>query len=447
MIRQENPLTMLPPVVQPARRLAGINEYYFSAKLREIARMRAAGMDVINLGIGSPDLPPAAETVEALVQHSRERHTHSYQSYAGIPELRKAFAKWYLDWFGVELNPDNEVLPLIGSKEGIVHIAMTYLSEGDQALVPNPGYPTYRAATVLAGAEAIEYELLPEKGWLPDLERLSQTDLSRVKIMWVNYPNMPTGAAAGAEFFTELVAFAGKHRILIVNDNPYAFILNDNPSSLLAVEGAKDVALELNSLSKSNNMAGWRVGVLAGRFDYLQEVLRFKSNMDSGMFKPLQLAAATALASSPEWYAQLNAVYRERRAYVFQLLELLGCRWAPDQNGMFVWAEVPGGYADGYELSDKVLHEALVFITPGGIFGSRGNRYIRVSLCSDGAVLEEALRRVSVAKLRSAGGVELHSAIVTQEAERSSAVQGTQAERSSAEQFTAERSSAIHARP
>lgn len=394
MLKQNNPITMFTPIVQPARRLAGINEYYFSAKLREIAQMCAAGKDVINLGIGSPDLPPAADTVEALVKHSRERHTHSYQSYTGIPELRQAFAHWYGQWFGVPLNPDNEVLPLIGSKEGIVHIAMTYLSEGDQALVPNPGYPTYRAATILSGAEPLTYELLPEQGWLPDLEALEQQDLSRVKIMWINYPNMPTGAAAPTGFFEKLIAFARRNRILLVNDNPYSFILNDRPASILAVEGAKDVAIELNSLSKSNNMAGWRVGVLAGRFDYLQEVLRFKSNMDSGMFKPLQLAAAQALASPPEWYAQLNTVYRERRENAYRLLEALSCEWEPEQNGMFVWAKVPPLYADGFELSDEVLHGALVFITPGGIFGSRGNGYVRVSLCSDGAVLEEALRRI-----------------------------------------------------
>lgn len=394
MLKQNNPITMFTPIVQPARRLAGINEYYFSAKLREIAQMRAAGKDVINLGIGSPDLPPAADTVETLVKHSRERHTHSYQSYTGIPELRQAFANWYQQWFSVSLNPDNEVLPLIGSKEGIVHIAMTYLSEGDQALVPNPGYPTYRAATILSGAEPLTYELLPEQGWLPDLEALGNQDLSRVKIMWINYPNMPTGAAAPAGFFEKLIAFARQHRILIVNDNPYSFILNDQPASILAVDGAKDVAIELNSLSKSNNMAGWRVGVLAGRFDYLQEVLRFKSNMDSGMFKPLQLAAAQALASPPEWYDRLNTVYRERRENAYRLLDALGCDWQPDQNGMFVWAKVPPPYADGFELSDEVLHGALVFITPGGIFGTQGNGYIRVSLCSDGAVLEEALRRI-----------------------------------------------------
>ncbi len=399
MIPPSNPLSATPPVIRPAQRLEHIQEYYFSAKLREIAQMRAAGHNVINLGIGSPDLPPATETIEALVQHSRERHTHSYQSYIGIPELRHAFTRWYERWFGVLLNPDNEVLPLIGSKEGIVHIAMTYLGAGDQALVPNPGYPTYRAATLLAGAQPIEYKLKPENGWLPNLDALAQQDLSRVKIMWVNYPHMPTGAVAPAECFQQLVTFARRHRILLVNDNPYAFILNEHPASLLAIGGAKDVAVELNSLSKSHHMAGWRVGVLAGRADYLQEVLRFKSNMDSGMFKPVQLAAAQALQCSSEWYVSINAVYRERRAIVHRILQALGCHWDDRQSGMFVWAKVPATYSDGYVLSDEILHKANVFLTPGGIFGSQGNDYIRISLCSDGALLEEALRRI--VKLKS----------------------------------------------
>lgn len=399
MIPPSNPLTVASPVIRPAQRLEHIQEYYFSAKLREIAQMRAAGQDVINLGIGSPDLPPSADTIEALVQHSRERHTHSYQSYTGIPELRYAFARWYERWFGVLLHPDSEVLPLIGSKEGIVHIAMTYLGEGDQALVPNPGYPTYRAATLLAGAQPLEYELKPENGWLPNLDALAKQDLSRVKIMWLNYPHMPTGAVASAECFQQLTAFARQHRILLVNDNPYAFILNEHPASLLATNGAKDVAIELNSLSKSHHMAGWRVGVLAGRADYLQEVLRFKSNMDSGMFKPVQLAAAQALQCPPEWYATINAVYRERRAIVYRILQALQCHWDAQQSGMFVWAKVPDTYADGYALSDEILYKANVFLTPGGIFGSQGNDYIRISLCSDGALLEEALRRI--VKLKS----------------------------------------------
>lgn len=381
-------------IIQPASRLAGISEYYFSAKLRQIAQMNSEGAQVINLGIGSPDLPPSQETIDALIVHARERQNHSYQSYIGIPELRSAFSKWYQRWFKVNLNPDNEILPLLGSKEGIVHIAMTWLNEGDQALVPNPGYPTYRAATLLSGAEPVSYKLLPHQHWMPDLDVLSQMDLSRVKIMWVNYPNMPTGANADDDLFERLVAFAQKHQILLVNDNPYAFILNDQPKSILSVSGAKAVALELNSLSKSHNMAGWRVGMLAGRPDYLQEVLKFKSNMDSGMFKPLQVAAVKALECPDEWYANLNKVYAERRILVHALLDALGCRRQHPQSGMFVWARIPDQYSSGFELSDIVLREARVFITPGGIFGSQGDPYVRVSLCCDGAIIEEALRRI-----------------------------------------------------
>jgi LL-diaminopimelate aminotransferase len=382
------------PIITPAKRLSGISEYYFSSKLREIAQMNASGLHVINLGIGSPDLPPAPGTIQALVNYSREDNSHSYQSYAGIPELRKGFSKWYDSWFDVALCPDKEILPLIGSKEGIMHIAMTFLSEGDEALVPNPGYPTYRAATLLAGAMPVSYALQPENKRLPDLDDLATRDLSKVKIMWVNYPHMPTGATANANFFVRLVDFARKHRILLVNDNPYAFILNEQPTSILSTQGAFDVALELNSLSKSHNMAGWRVGVLAGRSDYLQEVLRFKSNMDSGMFKPLQLAAAQALESPPEWYHRLNAIYKERRAMALEILETLTCRVEPGQSGMFLWAEVPSSFTDGYELSDLVLREARVFLTPGGIFGSLGQNFIRISLCSNHAALEEALRRI-----------------------------------------------------
>ncbi|MCB0569031.1 MAG: aminotransferase class I/II-fold pyridoxal phosphate-dependent enzyme, partial [Phaeodactylibacter sp.] len=372
-----------------------VQEYYFSQKLREIARMRAEGKPVLNLGIGSPDLPPASEVVEALTNNALFNDVHGYQSYNGIPELRQAFARWYEQWFGVGLDPEGEVLPLIGSKEGLMHIAMSFLEPGDEVLVPNPGYPAYRAVSNLAGATVREYMLEEERGWLPDLEALGRQDLSRVKILWVNYPNMPTGANAGPDFFRELVAFAQRHRILVVNDNPYAFILNNQLHSILSVPGAAGVALELNSLSKAHNMAGWRIGMLAGRRDYLQVVLRFKSNMDSGMFRPLQMAAVRALQSPPEWYGSLNAVYAERRDTVFQLLDTLGCSYDPGQVGMFVWAKVPLRYASGYELSDEVLYGANVFLTPGGIFGSAGDPYIRISLCSDGVLYEEAIRRVA----------------------------------------------------
>ncbi len=383
--------------IETAGRLGAVKEYYFSVKLKEIARMRAEGKPVLNLGIGSPDLPPADGVLEELSREAIHPDNHAYQPYSGIPELRRAFAGWYRQYFQVELDPEGEVLPLIGSKEGIMHIAMTYLETGDEVLVPNPGYPAYRAVSDLTGATVREYQLAEHQNWLPDLDALAETDLSRVKIMWVNYPNMPTGASATRAFFEELVRFAQKHRILIVNDNPYAFILNDHPLSILSVPGAKDVALELNSLSKAHNMAGWRVGVLSGKSSFLQDILRFKSNMDSGMFKPVQLAAARALGAPADWYRRLNGVYRSRREGVFDLLDLLGCNYDTEQVGMFVWARIPDRYEDGFQLSDEVLYKAHVFITPGGIFGSQGKRYIRVSLCSPGDLYRESIRRINEA--------------------------------------------------
>ena len=381
-------------IVKPARRLDNIQEYYFSKKLKEIAAMRSKGIDVLNLGIGSPDLPPLSEVSKLLGEQSMLPDVHAYQPYLGIPALRAAFAAWYGRYFGVKLDPASEVLPLIGSKEGIIHIAMTFLETGDVALVPNPGYPSYKAASELAGAEVVEFPLTAENGWLPDLEALEQTDLRRAKILWVNYPNMPTGAHANSAFFEKLIAFGKRHNILIVNDNPYSFILNNNQLSLLSVPGAMDVALELNSLSKSHNLAGWRVGMLAGRADYLGHVVRFKSNVDSGMFKPVQLAAALALGASQDWYDDLNAIYRQRRELACDLLDLLGCTYDPTATGMFVWANVPGQYQSGYELTDLLLNEAHVFITPGGIFGSNGDGYVRISLCSKAEVFEEAIARV-----------------------------------------------------
>lgn len=381
-------------IISPAKRLDNIQEYYFSKKLKEIAAMRSQGIDVLNLGIGSPDLPPLPEVSRLLGEQSCLPDVHAYQPYLGIPELRNAFAGWYERFFGVKLDPATEVLPLIGSKEGIMHIAMTFLEAGDQALVPNPGYPSYKAASELAGAEVVEFPLTAENNWLPDLDALAKTDLSRVKILWVNYPNMPTGAHANSVFFEKLIAFGKRHNILIVNDNPYSFILNDDHLSLLSVAGAKDVALELNSLSKSHNLAGWRVGVLAGRADYLGHVIRFKSNMDSGMFKPVQLAAALALGASQNWYDELNATYRQRRKLACQLLDMLGCEYDPSATGMFVWAKVSERYQSGYELTDLLLNEAHVFITPGGIFGSNGNGYVRISLCSKAEVFETALSMV-----------------------------------------------------
>ncbi|SHM13763.1 Aspartate/methionine/tyrosine aminotransferase [Chitinophaga jiangningensis] len=383
--------------IQVAKRLQGTEEYYFSKKLREIDQMNQDGTRVINLGIGSPDLPPHPSVVEALHTNAALPNTHAYQGYKGIPALRKAMADWYHRFYHVTLSPDTEVLPLIGSKEGIMHICMTYLQAGDEALVPNPGYPTYRSAVNLSGATVRDYDLTAENNWLPDLDALANTDLSKVKLMWVNYPNMPTGAKATREFAKKLIAFGKAHNILICHDNPYSFILNDEPVSLLQEEGAMDVVLELNSLSKSSNMAGWRVGMLVGKAEFLNEVLRFKSNMDSGMFQPLQMAAVKALELGKDWYDSLNAIYRARREKVFQLLDMLHCEYDKNQVGMFVWAKIPATSQSGYELSDKVLYDARVFITPGGIFGSNGNGYIRVSLCQDVKVFDEAISRIQTA--------------------------------------------------
>ncbi|GAA4018953.1 aminotransferase class I/II-fold pyridoxal phosphate-dependent enzyme [Hymenobacter fastidiosus] len=381
--------------ISVASRLQHTSEYYFSRKLREIDELNKAGARVINLGIGSPDLPPHPSVVAALTTAAQLPDTHAYQNYKGVPALRQAMTAWYQRQYGVTLDADAEILPLLGSKEGIMHVSMTFLEAGDEVLIPNPGYPAYRAAAQLSGATPVDYDLTAANNWLPDLDALAQRDLSRMKLMWVNYPHMPTGTPAEPAFFARLVAFATAHDILLVHDNPYSFILNnDPPQSLLAVPGAREVVLELNSLSKSHNMAGWRVGMLAGRADLLQEVLRFKSNLDSGMFLPVQRAAVAALALDDTWYAELNAHYRARRELVFELLETIGCTFARQQVGLFVWAAIPAGYADGYALSDELLHQAKVFLTPGGIFGSNGNGFIRVSLCQTTEVLEAALARI-----------------------------------------------------
>ncbi|HEY4337635.1 MAG TPA: aminotransferase class I/II-fold pyridoxal phosphate-dependent enzyme [Puia sp.] len=383
-----------------SKRLEGIGEYYFSKKLREIDELNKQGKNVINLGIGSPDLPPHPDVIRVLQEESAKPNVHAYQSYKGSPVLRKAIADWYAKWYGVALDADTEILPLIGSKEGIMHICMTYLNEGDGALVPNPGYPTYRSAVKLAGGECIDYSLTEEGGWFPDfgeLERLAGAGKGRIKLMWVNYPQMPTGQLPDTALFERLVAFGKKHGILICHDNPYSFILNENPMSLLAVAGAKEVVIELNSLSKSQNMAGWRVGTLSGAKERIDEVLRFKSNMDSGMFLPVQLAAAKALSLGKDWYDSVNAVYRERREYAFQLLELLNCGFSKNQVGMFVWAKIPSSSADGFALSDRVLYGANVFITPGGIFGSAGSGFVRVSLCTPVEKFKESINRIKSA--------------------------------------------------
>ncbi len=377
-----------------ANRLEGIGEYYFSQKLREIDGMNKAGAAVINLGIGSPDLPPHPDVIKVLQEESARPNVHAYQSYKGSPVLRQAIAAWYHRWYGVQLNADTQILPLIGSKEGIMHICMTYLNEGDAALVPNPGYPTYRSAVKLAGAECIDYELTEAKQWQPDWQALEQMNLRRVKLMWVNYPQMPTGQVPQREVFEKLIDFGKRHDILICHDNPYSFILNERPESLLALPGADEVVLELNSLSKSHNMAGWRVGMLCGAADRINEVLRFKSNMDSGMYLPLQLAAAKALEVDSSWYDSVNETYKQRRERAYELLDLLGCRYDKQQVGMFLWAAIPATAADGYALSDRILQQAHVFITPGGIFGTAGNGYIRVSLCSTEATFAQAIERV-----------------------------------------------------
>jgi len=381
-------------MIQTSKRLEGIGEYYFSQKLREIDELNKQGKNIINLGIGSPDLPPHPEVIKTLQEESAKHNVHAYQSYKGSPVLRKAMSDWYKTWYGVEVNPDTEILPLIGSKEGIMHICMTYLNEGDEVLIPNPGYPTYSSAVKLAGGTTINYNLTADNNWEPDFAALEQADLTKVKLMFVNYPQMPTGQLPSVELFQKLVAFGKKHTILIVHDNPYSFILNEHPMSLLSVEGAKDCVLELNSLSKSQNMAGWRVGMLSGAKERIEEVLRFKSNMDSGMFLPLQLAAAKALGLEKDWYDSVNAVYRKRREKVFELLDLLNCVYSKEQVGMFVWAKIPTPYKTGFELSDEVLYKSNVFITPGGIFGNAGNEYVRVSLCAPVEKFEESIKRI-----------------------------------------------------
>jgi LL-diaminopimelate aminotransferase len=388
--------------IEVADRLNGIGEYYFSQKLREIEQLNKSGEPVINLGIGSPDLPPHKDVIKTLQDESLKPNVHGYQNYKGIPALRQAISNWYKKWYDVDLNPDSEVLPLIGSKEGIMHISMAYLNKGDEVLIPNPGYPTYRSATQIAGGKCIEYDLTEANNWQPPFDTLEKRDLTKVKLMWVNYPHMPTGQLPTRNLFEKLVAFGKKHNILICHDNPYSFILNDKPMSLLSVEGAKDIAVELNSLSKSHNMAGWRIGMLCGAKQRIEEVLRFKTNMDSGMFLPMQVAAAKALTLGETWHNELNTTYKRRREKVFQLLDELDCVYSKEQAGLFVWAKIPAAYSTGFELSDTVLQQTKVFITPGGIFGDAGEKYVRVSLCTTEEKLDEALTRITKISLQKA---------------------------------------------
>ncbi|WP_028297526.1 pyridoxal phosphate-dependent aminotransferase [Olivibacter sitiensis] len=380
--------------INVAARLQHTQEYFFSKKLREIDALNKAGHQVINLGIGSPDLPPHPRVIETLSHYASLDNSHGYQNYKGIPALRTAIAEWYGRYYKVSLDPETEILPLMGSKEGIMHICMTYLQEGDEALIPNPGYPTYRSAVQLSGATPISYSLNAENDWLPNLAELEKRDLSKVKLMWINYPHMPTGAEANDDFFDQLIAFGLKYNILICHDNPYSFILTERPRSLLSRPFAKECVIELNSLSKSSNMAGWRIGMLSAHADRINEILRFKSNMDSGMFLPLQMAAATALELGPDWYSSLHEIYLLRRQKAEELLNVLHCTYSTKQVGLFLWAHIPDDYANAYELSDHILQQAKVFITPGGIFGSEGDKYIRISLCAKEPIFEQAINRI-----------------------------------------------------
>jgi aspartate/methionine/tyrosine aminotransferase len=379
-------------MIEPAKRLETVEEYYFSKKLREVRGLIGAGKSIINMGIGSPDLRPPREVIDAIQTSFEDAAAHKYQSYQGLPELRDAIAQFYLEKFNVAVNSENEVLPLMGSKEGIMHISMAFLNEGDKVLIPNPGYPTYTSVTKLVGAEPVFYNLEAANSWQPNIEELERLDLSKVKIMWVNYPHMPTGTNALKETFEKLVAFGKKHKILIVNDNPYSFILNDNPLSILQIKGAKEIALELNSLSKTFNMAGWRVGMVLGNEQFINQVLKVKSNMDSGMFYGIQKGAIKALQLSEDWFLKQNAVYKERRDLIFQLADLLACTYSENSTGLFVWAKIPEGKIAA-EVTDAVLYDKDVFITPGTVFGSQGEGYIRFSLCVSKEIIEEAISR------------------------------------------------------
>lgn len=380
-------------MIETADRLQTIEEYYFSKKLREVRGMAAVGKPIINIGIGSPDLPPSEAVIASFQESVRHAGAHQYQSYQGLPELRETIAQFYKEKFNVDADPSNEILPLMGSKEGIMHISMAFLNEGDEVLIPNPGYPTYTSVTKLVGAVPRQYDLHADHGWFPDLESLKQEDLSGVKLMWVSYPHMPTGATANSLQFETLVAFAKKHNILLVNDNPYSFVLSKKPLSILSVKGAKDTALELNSLSKTFNMAGWRVGMLLGNERNVNAILKVKSNMDSGMFYGIQKGAIEALKSGKEWFDQLDAIYKARRKLMFKLADKLGCTYDPNAVGMFVWAKLPNGSSNSEDFIDRILHDKNIFIAPGTIFGSNGEGYIRFSLCVTKSKIKEAIDR------------------------------------------------------
>lgn len=383
--------------IHPADRVSAVQEYYFSRKLKEVAQLNAKGLDIISLAIGSPDMPPSEKTIETLCNVARQPSAHGYQPTMGTPELRSAMAQFYKKWYDVELDPATEIQPLIGSKEGILHTTLAFVNPGDKVLVPNPGYPTYTSLSKILGATIVNYDLREDNGWQPDFEELEKrTDLDEVKLMWTNYPNMPTGGNASMDTYKRLVDFAKRHGIVVVNDNPYSFILNDNPMSLLQVEGAKDCCIEFNSMSKSHNMPGWRVGMCASNPTFISWILKIKSNIDSGTFRGIQLAAAEALTgNTPEWHHEANiTTYRRRRDIAEEIMRTLHCTFDPKQVGMFLWGKIPDTYADCEELTERVLHKARVFITPGFIFGSNGSRYIRISLCAKDEKISEALQRI-----------------------------------------------------
>ena len=385
-------------MIQPAERLNNVQEYYFSRKLKEVARMNAEGKDIISLAIGSPDMPPSPETIEKLCEVAHDPDAHGYQPTSGTPELREAMAGYYKRWYGVDIDPRTEIQPLIGSKEGILHITLAFCNPGDKVLVPNPGYPTYTSLSKILGQEIVNYNLREDKGWQPDWEQLEKMDLNGVRLMWTNYPNMPTGGNAMMETYIKLVRFAKKHNIVVVNDNPYSFIINEHPISLLQVPGAKDCCIELNSMSKSHNMPGWRVGLCATNATFISWILKIKSNIDSGTFRGLQLAAAQAYHNSDEWHHTANfQTYKRRRDIAEEIMKTMGCTFDTSQVGMFLWGRIPDSYKDCEELTERILHEARVFITPGFIFGSNGNRYVRISLCAKDEKMREALGRIRAA--------------------------------------------------
>lgn len=382
-------------MIKPAERLSLVQEYYFSRKLKEVAQLNAEGKDIISLAIGSPDMPPSDAAIERLCEVAHDANAHGYQPTMGTPELRKAMAGFYKRWYDVDLDPATELLPMIGSKEAILHVTLAFCNVGDEVLVPNPGYPTYTSLSKILGCKIVNYDLKENDGWQPDFEQLEKMDLSRVKLLWTNYPNMPTGGDARRETYERLVEFARKHEIVVVNDNPYSFIINDNPQSLLQIPGAKDCCIEFNSMSKSHNMPGWRVGMVAANAEFISWILKVKSNIDSGTFRGIQLAAATAYDNSDEWHRINNYDnYKRRRIIAEQIMDVLDCKYDTKSVGMFLWGRIPESYATCEELTEKVLHEARVFITPGFIFGSNGERYIRISLCAKDEKMSEALERI-----------------------------------------------------